>query len=75
MTRVSFNISINNDDTFEDNETFTLIINTSSLPSHVIVGSPGQATVTIVDDDCKLFLSYLHQRKSCENVLMLNKKM
>ena len=50
---VSFSISINNDNIFEENENFTLTIN-SSLPTGVMVGNPGQATVTIVNNDCKL---------------------
>ena len=52
MTSVSFNISINYDNIFEDNENLILTIN-SSLPTGVMVGNPGQATVTIVDNDCK----------------------
>ena len=50
---VPFNITINDDNIFEENENFTLTIN-SSLPTGVMVGNPGQATVTIVDNDCKL---------------------
>ena len=46
-----FDISITNDNTFEGNENFILIINSSSLPSNITHGDPGQATVTIVDDD------------------------
>ena len=53
VTNVPFNISINNDSIFEENENFTLTIN-SSLPTGVMVGNPGQATVTIVDNDRKL---------------------
>jgi len=37
----------------EGNEDFTLTID-PSLPSGVSVGDPGEATVTIVDDDGKL---------------------
>ena len=50
---ISFSISINDDNIFEENENFTLAIY-QSLPTGVIVGNPGQATVTIVDNDCKL---------------------
>ena len=50
---VPFSISINDDNILEDDENFTLTIN-SSLPTGVMVGNPGQATVTIVDNDCKL---------------------
>ena len=50
---VPFSISINDDNIFEENENFTLTIN-SSLPTGVMAGNPGQATMTIVDNDCKL---------------------
>ena len=53
VTSVPLNISINDDNLFESNENFTLTIN-SSLPTGVMVGNPGQATMTIVDNDCKL---------------------
>ena len=53
MTIVQFNVSINDDNIFEGNETFNLSINSSTLPSKIIVGSPGQTTVTIVDNDGK----------------------
>ena len=53
-TRVPFNIPITDDDILEGNENFLLTIESSSLPSGVTVGNPGQATVTIVDDDRKL---------------------
>ena len=52
-----FNISVNDDNIFEENENFTLTIN-SSLPTGVMVGNPGQATVTIVDNDRKPYDSY-----------------
>ena len=45
------NILITNDNILEDNETFNLTINQSSLPDGVVVGDPSQVTVTIVDDD------------------------
>ena len=53
MTIVQFNVSINDDDIFEDDETLNLSINSSTLPNKVIVGSSGQTTVTIVDNDGK----------------------
>ena len=52
-TMVSFNIPINDDMIFEGNEDFMLTINPSPLPTGVSVGSPDQATVTIVDNDRK----------------------
>ena len=52
MTSVQFDIPINNDVMFEGNENFMLTIYPSSLPpTDVTIGSPDQATVTIVDDD------------------------
>ena len=52
-TRVSFNISINNDNIMEGNESFTLDIVTRSLPSSVTIGDHGQTTVTILANDRK----------------------
>ena len=54
VTSASFDIPINNDDILEGSENFTLTINPSSVPTGVTVGNPGQATVTIVDNDRKL---------------------
>ena len=53
VTSASFNVSINTDIMFEDNETFYLDINLHSLPRSVTVSDPGQTTVIIVDDDGK----------------------
>ena len=50
---VPFNISVNDDNIFEDSEIFMLTIN-SSLPNDVVSGNPDQATVIIMDNDCKL---------------------
>ena len=55
MTYVTFNISINDDTMSEQNENFTLTITNTALPSGVTVGYPDQATVTIVNDDRKLW--------------------
>ena len=52
MTSIPFSISINNDTTFEANETFMININ-SQLPYNIMVGDPVEAIVTIVDDDSK----------------------
>ena len=51
MTTSSFSVSIIDDETFEDDETFTLKIN--SAPSIIDIGDPHQATVTIVDNEGK----------------------
>ena len=54
MTRVLFDVNITNDRLLEINETFKLRINCSSLPNRVIVTSPNETTITIIDNDCKL---------------------
>ena len=52
-TRGSISVPIINDDSLDFNKNFDLIINQSSLPFNVNVGSTYQTTVTIVDDDGK----------------------
>ena len=51
VTSVSFGVLINDDNLLEDDEEFTLTINPSD--DHCLVGDPGNATVAILDDDCK----------------------
>ena len=51
MTSVRVHYTIKDDNIVEDDETFSLIIDPSSLPRSVSIGNPGEATVTIVDDD------------------------
>jgi len=54
QTSASFDLSINNDNIFEGNETFTLTLRTSSLPSRIMTLPLCHLDVTIVDNDCKL---------------------
>ncbi|XP_065884398.1 IgGFc-binding protein-like isoform X2 [Dysidea avara] len=51
VTSVVIDISITDDDTSENEEDFTLIIDTSSLPTRVNTGRLVQSRVVIVDDD------------------------
>ena len=53
MDSVFFNVSIINDEIYEGNETFNLIVNVTSLPLNVTVGDPNQATITVFNDDGK----------------------
>lgn len=46
---VPFNILITDDNEIEKNENFRLVIDSSSLPSGVVVGTPNKSTITIVD--------------------------
>ena len=50
-TLAVFNVSIIDDNIVEDNENFTLSINSSSLPNEVTTASQVFAVVTIVDYD------------------------
>ena len=49
-----FDITINDDNILERSETFTIEVDSSSLPTGVSVGGTSQATVAIDNDDCKL---------------------
>ena len=51
---VAFNIPISSDGTMEENEEFNLTIHATSMPTHVKIDKPDQATVIIVDDDSML---------------------
>ena len=53
QTRIPFDVPITDDMILEGNENFMLTINETSLPVGVMRGTPGEATVTIVDDDRK----------------------
>ena len=64
VTEVSFNVTLKDDSSLEDNETFTLSINSPSLPSRVTIGDDGQTTVTIRNDDGK-FSGYIQGLIQC----------
>lgn len=51
--RTSFAVGIINDNRAENDETFNLIINSTSLPFGIVRDDPYSATVTILDDECK----------------------
>ena len=53
VTRVSFNISVNNDNILESNETFGLSVDKPSLPNRVTASTPDQATVIVLANDGK----------------------
>ena len=52
-THAPFSVEIKEDELCEGNESFALSINSFSLPNKVTVTNPGQATVTIVDNESK----------------------
>ena len=53
VTQMLFNVTLKDDSSLEDNETFALSINSSSLPSSITIGDHRQTTVTIRNDDGK----------------------
>ena len=53
-TRASFNVTITDDTLVEGKENFTLSVDQSSLPDSVFISDHNEATVTILDNDCKL---------------------
>ena len=53
VTSVPFDVPINDENTLEHDEDFTLKISHFSLPYGVNLGYIRKATVTIMDDDCK----------------------
>ena len=53
-TIVYLDIPIINDNIVEDDESFILTINSSSLPIDIFIGNGNETTVTIANDDCKL---------------------
>ena len=55
MTRFPFSISIIDENKREENENFFLTIDESSLPCDVTVGNQHKSTVTILDNDGKLY--------------------
>ena len=52
-TNVSLNIVITDDNLFEGDEEFYLMINQSLSLSRIVIGSPNRAVVKIFDDECK----------------------
>ena len=53
QTTATVSIPVNDDDILEINEDFMVTIDASSIPGSVRLGTPSEAIVTIVDDDCK----------------------
>ena len=72
VTRVSFDVLINNDNILEGDETFNLKINAQSLPDSVMVGDPGQTTVTILANDGKHKVTMTFMWLYNYHVIMIN---
>ena len=61
MTRASYSVPIADDSNVESPESFAAVLSTSE--SNVNIGD-STAFVTILDDDCKLFLQHMHNKNS-----------
>jgi len=57
-TSATFEFPTSEDNICEDDETFTLTLDASSLPDDCTVGDPASTTVTVEDDDGKLVLGF-----------------
>ena len=57
VTRASYPVPIVDDSNIEDTESFAAVLTTTE--SNVNIGD-STAFVTILDDDCKLFLQHIH---------------
>ena len=53
----TFCVNITDDEFLEVDETFSLAIDTASLPASVIHGNPYTADVTILDNECTYLIS------------------
>ena len=53
-------IPVCDDRVFEGDERFSILIVSNSSPDNVISGSLDQATVIILDDDCKLIINVFY---------------
>jgi len=60
VTSVILDVTITDDSILEGSENFMLTIDYSSLPTDVNCGVPGEATVTIVDNDGKEFINIIN---------------
>ena len=57
MTTSVISVQINDDTLYESNsQNFTLTITSDDLNNNVIIGETNQTTVTIIEDDCKLYI-------------------
>ena len=57
LMHATLNISINNDNIFEDNEMFSIGIDSSSLPNRVTIGNHSRSTMTIIESVRKYLCS------------------
>ena len=62
MTKATLNIPIKGDHVLDENQNFSLTLNSLSLPNNVTIGNHYQAVVTIKENDCELYLS-LHMNQ------------
>jgi len=57
QTSVLFDIFINDDNILEENEIFSLTIDSGTLPDHIVVDTSHEVTVIILDNDGKYIIN------------------
>ena len=58
-TKASFYVTIYDDNTIERNESFYLYIQSYTSSEHIIIGSINDATISIIDNDCKYVYKFI----------------
>ena len=53
VTRITFNVTIVEDNMLEHDESFSVSVDPLILPNRVTIGSSGHTVVTIIDDESK----------------------
>ena len=66
VTRAAFTVQINDNTAYKDNSFhFTLTIVSDTLSNYIIIGETGHTTITIIDDECKLWYGQDYGGKYC----------
>ena len=69
----TFCVNTTDDELYELDETFSLVIDAASLPASVIHGNPYTANVTILDNECTYIISaYLLRTPVHGNICCIN---
>ena len=53
VTRITFNVTIIEDNILEHNESFSVSVDPLTLPNRVTIGTSNHTTITIIDNDSK----------------------
>lgn len=56
MTTVILSLNITDDDVYESDETFDLVINSTLLPDHIFLDHPYTAILSILNDEKRMYV-------------------